>query len=467
MMHIRIAKFVISVMFVGLVAPPAGGAAIGGWLGAIKPATELDASLTRAVWVGAPGIDTVERISCNESGACLVVGSTAGDKVAGQEFTAFTISSSLDSGMGHFFGGMFGEIIEDAVPTRDGGMLILGLSNSMFFTPMKSGGPTSTRPLLVELAADGKRLWSATLNDEKVVLECAIRRDDGSTVLVGLEKSAALVGTLDSQHSKLSFSRLAVQGSIDVHIHDCASLEGGDVLIVGSVSFKEGEFSPLIMRVASDGSPRWTYRMQLGTQSKFTAVAVTGPSQAVLYGSSWKKEDKLRQMLVAIDGDGGVSWAFEPAFPTNLSVGINKMIAFGDGVMGFGYMGVAQDNTPFGVMLQAGADGQSQRFFTVSQAGRLLIQDGVVTGDGTIRIAGHGYSPVPGMDPFIADWHASPSVATEPVPDAARLSLQSIRLEVTVKRKDYKLSDLGDRLDQHGLYFPLETDPAASAPVTN
>lgn len=184
--------------------------------------------ISEAHLLGGGGMDWARKIICTQRG-CALFGYTI---KSFDESTDYFIA--MESPQGKIFsartyGGTHRDVLNDAALASDGGYLLVGHSQSLFFTALKVISPSRpARPFLLRTDEAGNGRWAATF-------------DSG--------------GVTDLLH--------VIQASDDNHV------------LVGYGHSPEKKVEVVAVKVSKDGHVIWAYRYNIGTQAyALSAVAI-------------------------------------------------------------------------------------------------------------------------------------------------------------------------------------------------
>jgi hypothetical protein len=146
-----------------------------------------DFGINDAYMIGGLGRDWAQDIFCSPDGSYLLFGETHKSFGESTDFLAVRVSSDHRIVWAKTYGGPHKDSLERAISTRDGGYLMLGSSQSLFFTPLP--GNKAARPLLVKISQHGAPQWAITLDGIKgtlfTILSDVQQTKDGGYVLAG------------------------------------------------------------------------------------------------------------------------------------------------------------------------------------------------------------------------------------------------------------------------------------------
>lgn len=140
--------------------------------------------------LGGKGADWARTAICSRQGACTLYGYSIKSFGDSTDYLAIRLAPDGSPLWAKTYGGTNKDQLDGAIETQDGGALLYGWSQSLFFTPLKVFSPSSTpRPFIVKIDAEGKLEWARLLelggDYSGAELEQAVQMKDGSFTFVG------------------------------------------------------------------------------------------------------------------------------------------------------------------------------------------------------------------------------------------------------------------------------------------
>ncbi len=219
------------------------------------------AGLGEGFLLGGKGYDEIRNISCVGE-RCTLFGDS--NKSFGESTDFFVIAEGAEFKpiWARTFGGTHRELLHAVAPTRNGGHVLIGTSQSLFFTALKFASPSRPpRPIAMNVDTDGNLRWARTFDFLKGAFFGVTQGPDGGHVLVGFNSSGA---------------------------HD----------------------SVLAAKLSSDGRLTWAYAYDLGKNAVGVGVVSTDDGSFAIAGFSASDDRQAQKMLVMkIDGLGAPLWA--------------------------------------------------------------------------------------------------------------------------------------------------------------
>jgi hypothetical protein len=210
--------------------------------------------------LGGPGADWARRIRCGAE-TCAIFGHTIKSFGSSTDFLAMVETAEQRLRWARTYGGTHREELADVAPAADAGYLLVGASQSLFFTGLKALSPSRPpRPLMLRIDGAGVPQWARTLDDKAVTSLSAV-----------------------------------------------ASLPGGGHIVVG-FGPKSGGTGIVALRVDADGGLRWARRYDFGESTDVTAV-LARRTDVVIVGYGYAAKAVTATLVFAIDMEGQPGWA--------------------------------------------------------------------------------------------------------------------------------------------------------------
>jgi hypothetical protein len=236
----------------------------------VKPIDTGNTGITQSTLLGGLGLDLGWKLDCDGTGGCTLFGSSLKSFGETTDFLLIHLNPDHTPQWARTYGGTNKEELQGVVATRDGGYLMFGASQSLFFTPLKVMSPSRIpRPFIVKLGHDGAVEWAKLVqfNDAaaQTKLFGAIQTADGGFVLVG--QYAYLKNPKDTEWSPDMFAlRLAADGK-PVWMHryhmganygiatSITSMQDGRIGVAAQYFDDALTGGLLVMTLSQDGSP--------------------------------------------------------------------------------------------------------------------------------------------------------------------------------------------------------------------
>ena len=234
----------------------------------ISPEVSPDLGITDVYMVGGNGADWAENIICSQDGSHILFGETI--KSFGESTDFLVVKVSFDHRIiwARTYGGPHKDSLWDVISTLDGGHLMLGSSQSLFFTLLP--GHKSERPFLVKISQSGDPQWAITLDKTKgssiALLTDVFQTKDGGYVLAG----QAMVET-----SKDTF-----------------------------------QWNTVIVKLTQKGEPLWAYRYDQGIDDIGRSIEELPDSSLFIVGYTIKENNSKNSFFILkADANGLPLWA--------------------------------------------------------------------------------------------------------------------------------------------------------------
>ncbi len=157
--------------------------------------------------------------------------------------------------------------MDTAIATSDGGYLLLGSSQSLFFTALKVFNPSKPpRPFTVKINSSGDPQWASTVDRGINFLSDVVQTRDGGYVFVG---AAPLITNKDKNPNvEIAMIKMSSNGEqVWANRYDLGSFSAGyrlieqrdgSLIISGYTRQIAGDIDALILKTDSNGNPLWT-----------------------------------------------------------------------------------------------------------------------------------------------------------------------------------------------------------------
>jgi len=143
---------------------------------------------THATRISGGGLDYGRDVTCDADDSCTLFGYTLKSFGESTDFLAVHLDASGAVTWARTYGGTNRDELWRVIKTQDQGHLLMGWSESLFFTPLKFYSPhRSRRPFILKLDEDGRMQWAKTLEIwyADTNLLGATQDVDGNYILVG------------------------------------------------------------------------------------------------------------------------------------------------------------------------------------------------------------------------------------------------------------------------------------------
>jgi hypothetical protein len=229
-----------------------------------------DFGLSDVYMIGGLGGDWAQDIFCSPDGSYILFGQTHKSFGESTDFLAVRVSSDHRIIWAKTYGGPHKDSLERAISTLDGGYLMLGSSQSLFFTPLP--GNKLARPFLVKISQHGAPQWAITLDGMQgrrgtllTIFHGVLQTKDGGYVLAG---QVRIETGKDTFKWNTAMVKLTQNGeplwaySYDQGINDIGEsvkeLPDGSLIIVGfTLKTNRAKDSFFMLKTDSTGLPLW------------------------------------------------------------------------------------------------------------------------------------------------------------------------------------------------------------------
>lgn len=271
----------------------------------ISKEVSSDVGITDAYLIGGKGGDWAQDIFCSPDGSYIVFGQTHKSFGESTDFLAVRVSSDHRIIWARTFGGPHKDSMARAIPTRDGGYLMAGSSQSLFFTSLP--GNKAERPFLVKTSQHGAPQWAITLDGTKeslfTMLSDVVQTKDGGYVLTG-------------------------QARIET----------------GKDTFK---WNAAIVKLAQNGEPLWAYRYDQGIDDIGKSVKELADGSLITTGFTLKdKKATDTFFMLKTDSAGLPLWAKSYSSAHSLYA-LSSVVLRNDGLLIIGRVDWNPEDTDF------------------------------------------------------------------------------------------------------------------------
>jgi hypothetical protein len=297
------------------------------------------------------GLDYGRDVTCDTDGSCTLFGFTHKSFGETTDFLAVHLDSAGDITWARTYGGNNKDELFRAIKTKDQGHLLIGRSESLFFTTLP--GKQLRRPFILKLDKDGHKEWAKTLDltyaDNKLI--DATQDREGNYILVGTSYVNLKLPNQDTkeeqnwrwQGEKLNLDQdfrrdiLVLKLSLDGrplfmnrYIPDKNVAEGstaltmpnGHILIAGQEDVTgEMKYVPILLEIDSSGNPVSAKSYISGKNEYPNFMLLQTGGGIVLAGTTRPIKDELPNMFsLWLNKDGAVQNAKLYSNPMGLQV---------------------------------------------------------------------------------------------------------------------------------------------------
>lgn len=427
----------------------------------ITPIAIASPSLHGGRLLGGDGLDWGNAIVSRDDGSYTLLGRT--HKSFGESTDLFVASYGPQDELlwANTYGGTHKEYLNGGIPTTDGGYLLIGGSQSMFFTAMKVFSPSyPPRPIALKLDAAGAVEWAMTLNDHRLEFRDVTQMQDGTYLFVGGRWEGEESDNWDAYAMNIS-----AQGTLlwafryDIRLVDVAfGVRGGPdaSAIIAGYTMPDREHTDLfMMKIDSAGRPLWAKAHEADqhqtpaamTELRDGTYAVTGWSGE--RDSADKKDSIEKDIFVArVSGEGDLLW-YQLYGSPDRDEAMSILKGHGNDLVVVGRTGMPEQDQEDGTALLIGSDGSLKAATLVpGQFNVELMAAAVDRDDGYLLFGDMGsfyISYPPNVDQLLLRWSPGAAQTTAPFSQRA-LDATSVPVEVKATPLDIRLSDITDQV---------------------
>jgi hypothetical protein len=342
-----------------------------------------------AVRLGGPGSDWAARVVCGADG-CVIFGETLNSFGRTPDLLAVGETSDHRARWARTYGGTHREQLNDAASATDGGFLLVGASQSLFFTLLKSMSPSRPpRPFLVRIDAAGTPQWARTLDDGAVGdLSAVTAWSAGGHILVGDGPKRGGIGVLAMRID--GEGRAAWTRRYDFEESATASAvlqRGPDIVVAGYTFVGETVTAALVLMLDAEGNVRWARRYSSRPALAILRMAGHADGSLVLVGPANGASEDAHPAAMKLQADGQWVWTrlyrgAEPGAALNVAAA-----ASGDSAI-VGRRGDVNRNAQHGLGLLVDADGRLVSGWAMRGERNVELTGVASLGDGRFRVAG-------------------------------------------------------------------------------
>jgi len=208
---------------------------------------------------GGKGIDSGMSITCVQDGSCLLFGETYGSFDWTIDYLAVKISPEQKIVWAKTYDGSGVDRGFKVVGTSDGGYLLVGLSKSMLFTPLKSSDKP-LYPLIIKTDSSGNIQWARVLeylNWSDLYIHSAIQSSDNGYVISGYredkdKKDGNLLFKMSENGDLIWANYYRPSSGLEVHKYRVIETTDQQLSVLFNTKNKFGLFM-----IDSQGKPLW------------------------------------------------------------------------------------------------------------------------------------------------------------------------------------------------------------------
>lgn len=271
----------------------------------ISPGVSTDLGITDVYMIGGMGADWAQKIICSQDGSYILFGETIKSFGESTDFLAVRVSSDNRIIWAKTYGGPHKDSLSDAISTLDGGYLMLGSSQSLFFTPLP--GHKTERPFLVKISQTGDPQWALTLE--------------------------------------------RIKGSLFTMLTDVLQTKDGGYILAGQVRIETAKdtfkWNTAIAKLTQNGEPLWACRYDQGIDDIGRSVEELPDGSLIIMGFTLKDQSlKDSFFILKTDSTGLPIWA-KSYSSTNSLYALSSLLLKNDGLLIVGRVDMSTEDADF------------------------------------------------------------------------------------------------------------------------
>ena len=239
--------------------PPPRGEVINRTLLETTAQSDQPIDAVKSYLYGGEGIESGMNITCVQDGSCLLFGDTIGSFDWTFDYLAVKISPDQKIVWAKTYDGSGTDRGLKVVATSDGGYLLVGLSKSMLFTPLKSPDKP-LYPLIIKIDPSGNIQWARVLeylNWSDFCIYSAIQSSDNGYVISGYRESknkrdGTLLFKLSENGDIVWANYYRPSNGLEVHKYRVIEITDQKLSVLFNTKDKFGLFV-----IDSQGKPLW------------------------------------------------------------------------------------------------------------------------------------------------------------------------------------------------------------------
>jgi len=420
----------------------------------ITPISVASSSLHGGRLLGGDGLDWGNAIVSRDDGSYVLFGYTW--KSFGESTDLFVASYGPDDELlwANTYGGTHKEYLKQGILTRDGGYLLSGGSQSLFFTALKVFSPARPpRPIALKLDAVGAVEWAMTIDDWRLEVEDVIQMKDGTYLFVGDRWEAE-----DSDNVDIYAMKVSAQGAIvwayryDGNLIDVAfgGVRGNvdaSAVIAGYTMVDQGSANLLVMKIDRQGLPLWAKSYE--AEKHQTPAAMTSFPDGTYAVTGWSGEQDPPEkdiFVTRVSGEGELMW-YQLYGTPDRDEALSILKGHGADIVVVGRTGMPEQGQEDGTALLIGSDGVLKAATLVQ--GHLndeLMAAAVDARDGYLLFGDTESFSASYADQLLFRWSPGAAQATAPFSQRA-LNAKSVSMHVGYLPLDIRRTDISDHIE--------------------
>lgn len=279
--------------------------------------TDVATSVSDAFLIGGGGVDWARTVLCPTDNWCALFGFGNKSFTESTDFFVVVEGHANAPSWAQTYGGTHRDTLRTAALASGGGYLLVGTSQSLFFTALKVISPSRPpRPFVVNIDAAGAPRWALTFDSLVGEFFGAALTSDGGHVLVGHNplagsgRKSALAALKLSAGGQVLWARAYDFGANAVGMAAVPTADGG-IAIAGFTAADDGRFlKTVLMKVDGQGVPLWA--RLYATEGRNGAYSLTemADSSLVAAGSADAANGDRGVFVLKVSSAGTSVWAF-------------------------------------------------------------------------------------------------------------------------------------------------------------
>ena len=264
--------------------------------------------------IGGGGMDLARKVICSSDGRCALFGYGIKSFTESTDFLMAMEAEDHKLLWGKTYGGTHKDELRTAIATLDGGYLLFGESQSLFFTPLKVISPNRPpRPFIVKVDSSGNIQWAETIEPNESYLMNVEETTEGNYIFVGTtygtqrkQKQGIIVINL-AQDGKLNW---AVRYDPDLYSYGYVveTFQGG-TLMAGNTGRHDASGSLLIAHLDLQGKAVWGKLYSSDERLIPLSSTKDGLGGYLVAGNINEKNGRKGGFIIRISPAGKILWS--------------------------------------------------------------------------------------------------------------------------------------------------------------
>ncbi len=276
------------------------------------------ASISDVHLIHGGGMDWGSKIDFLDGGVVAVFGSTHKSFGESTDYLAVIAGPEGKLIWAKTYGGTHLDNMDTAITTLDGGYLMVGSSQSLFFTPLKVVSPhRPPRPFLVKIDSSGTVQWALTINRNIYNITDIVETSDHGFIAVGtyvdnskkeVKWCLALLKISNQGKELWSYQYNAGTATFGYNI---AKTPDGNLIISGLIENENKEYNSLLLKADMRGNPIWAQKYLIDGEQVLTSMILQHFNGTyVLTGINRNTARNEETMALKLSSDGNLIWAW-------------------------------------------------------------------------------------------------------------------------------------------------------------